>query len=195
MEDKKLTERAWEIVKRDWNSIPNFLSYLRFVLIPVFVWLYVAKKAYMWAAVVVVASFITDVLDGWVARTFHMTTEMGQILDPVADKATQITMFLCLVSRYKLAIPLVIIMVAKEINVGAIGVRIFRDTGKVEKAQWFGKAATFVIVAVAFALVLWFEIPANVADILLWIAIAFASFGFVMYVISLLREIEKAKKG
>lgn len=195
MEDKKLTERAWEIVKRDWNSIPNFLSYLRFVLIPVFVWLYVAKKAYMWAAVVVVASFITDVLDGWVARTFHMTTEMGQILDPVADKATQITMFLCLVSRYKLAIPLVIIMVAKEITVGAIGVRIFRDTGKVEKAQWFGKAATFVIVSVAFTLVLWFEIPANVADILLWIAIAFASFGFVMYVISLLREIKEAKKG
>jgi cardiolipin synthase len=195
MEEKKLTERAWEIIKRDWKSIPNFLSYLRFALIPVFVWLYVARKAYMWAAVVVIASFITDVLDGWVARTFHMTTEMGQILDPVADKATQITMFLCLVSRYKLAIPLVLIMVAKEITVGAIGVKLFRDTGKVEKAKWFGKITTFVIVAVAFALVLWFEIPANTADILLWIAIAFASFGFIMYVISLLKEIKEAKKG
>lgn len=195
MEDKKLIQRMADIIKRDWKSIPNFLSYLRFVLIPVFIWLYVGRKAYMWAAIVVVMSFVTDVLDGWVARTFHMTTEFGQILDPIADKATQISMFLCLLSRYKLALPLVIIMVAKEITVGAIGLKLFSDTGKVEKAQWFGKVATFVIVAVAFSLVLVYDIPANIADAMLWTAIGFAAFGFVMYVISLVREIKSAKKG
>lgn len=193
-EEKTIFQRAGAIIKRDWSSIPNFLSYIRFVLIPVFVWLYVVKKAYLWAAVVVAASFLTDVLDGWVARTFNMTTELGQILDPVADKATQIVMFLCLMSRYSLALPLVIIMAAKEVVVGFMGVKLFGETGKVEKARWYGKVATFVIMATAFSLVFFFDLPANIADILLWTAIGFASFGFAMYVIDLMRQLKTANK-
>lgn len=194
MKEKNVVSRALAIIRRDWNSIPNYLSYLRFLLIPVFVWLYVGRRAYMWAAVVIVASFITDVLDGWVARTFNMTTEWGQILDPIADKLTQITMFGCLASRYGIVIPLIVIMVLKEIVVGAMGVRVFSRTGKVGKARWYGKVATFVIVAAAFTLVLFYDIPYAAAEWIIWTACAFAAFGFVMYVISLVRELRAEKE-
>ncbi|MBQ1729399.1 MAG: CDP-alcohol phosphatidyltransferase family protein, partial [Oscillospiraceae bacterium] len=73
------------IIKRDWKTIPNCMSYFRIVLIPVFVILYV-NGWYRSAAVVIVISWFSDVADGFVARRFNMTSELGKVLDPVADK-------------------------------------------------------------------------------------------------------------
>ena len=90
-------------MKKDIFSIPNILSFIRILLIPIFVWLYVTAGTsgeYYLAAAVVVASGITDFLDGQIARRCNMITEFGKFLDPLADKLTQGTLFLCIAINY-----------------------------------------------------------------------------------------------
>ena len=109
-------------------NIPNQLSLLRILLIPVFAVLYLCggkQPYYLLSAVVLLLSGLTDVLDGYIARRFHMTSELGKILDPLADKLTQITVLICLVVLHPMA-----------------------------SSKWFGKVgtvmfyiATFIIIA------------------------------------------------
>ena len=77
-------------------TVPNLLSMLRLCMIPLFVWLYCAKEAFGATALVLVLSGITDIVDGFIARRFHMVSDFGKILDPIADKLTQAAMLLCL---------------------------------------------------------------------------------------------------
>ena len=81
-------------------SIPNIITIIRILLIPVVVsQLYL--KQYIWAFVLLLVSGVTDVADGYIARRFNMVTKLGTILDPVADKLMQFTVFTCL-AVYKL---------------------------------------------------------------------------------------------
>ena len=66
-------------------TIPNVLSFFRLALIPVIIVLY-AKNEVWWAFGMLVLSGVTDVVDGWVARTYHMVSNFGKAIDPVADK-------------------------------------------------------------------------------------------------------------
>ena len=95
-------------------TIPNLLSAFRLLLIPLFVWLYLQEK-YFYTGLVLLISGITDISDGFIARRFHMVSNVGKVLDPVADKLTQISMLICLVTRYPLMLILVVIMIFKEL--------------------------------------------------------------------------------
>jgi len=72
----------------DWLSIPNMLSYLRIVLIPVFIYLLTLRTLEAWtlAVIVFIIAAFTDFLDGWVARLLKQESEFGKFIDPVADK-------------------------------------------------------------------------------------------------------------
>ena len=75
--------------KKDLYTIPNIMSYIRLVLVPVFVTMYLRAETtseYIGAASVVLVSTLTDFLDGFIARSLHQVTELGKLLDPVADK-------------------------------------------------------------------------------------------------------------
>ena len=63
-------------------TIPNLLSFFRLCLIPVFAWLYCVQKEYIWTGIVLVISGLTDTADGLIARHFHMTSDLGKVLDP-----------------------------------------------------------------------------------------------------------------
>ena len=62
-------------------TIPNLLSLIRLLLIPVILWLYIGLKSNTWAITVIILSGLTDVVDGFIARTFHMISDFGKILD------------------------------------------------------------------------------------------------------------------
>lgn len=76
---------------KDWNTIPNWLSYIRIALIPVFAVLFYNDKEII-ALIVLVVSGSTDFFDGKLARKLNQVSDLGKLLDPVADKLTQITL-------------------------------------------------------------------------------------------------------
>ena len=79
--------------KTQARSIPNILSYFRFLLIPVFIVLYVRGDG-AWSFVTLAVSALTDILDGRIARKYDMVTNLGKVIDPIADKVTQAAMIL-----------------------------------------------------------------------------------------------------
>lgn len=80
---------------KDWKTIPNFLSYIRILLIPAIAVLYVKGYPY-WAIALIAISGLTDLFDGKIARKFNQVSDLGKILDPVADKLTIITVAILL---------------------------------------------------------------------------------------------------
>ena len=89
--------------KKEIFSSPNLMGYFRILLIPVFCYLYITaetEREYLYAALVVLLSSLTDLFDGKIARRFHMVTELGKALDPIADKLTHAALAICLATRY-----------------------------------------------------------------------------------------------
>lgn len=166
-------------------SIPNILGYGRILLIPVFVWLYCTAedtRDYVAAAAVIVLSGLTDKLDGWIARRFDMVTELGKVLDPVADKLTQCAIIICLAFRFELMRWVIVLFVFKEGFMAVMAFLLLQRKGrKLNGAKWFGKGCTAILYLVMFLLVLWPRLPAATANILMGISIAALLFSLVMY--------------
>jgi len=106
---------------KDWKkeilTIPNLLSLFRLILIPVYVIIYQNARRdadYYIAAGILAVSCLTDMIDGRIARHFNMISTVGKILDPLADKATQFTLILCLALKYPVLWYLVGLFVVKE---------------------------------------------------------------------------------
>ena len=81
-------------------TLPNLLSVIRLMLIPLIVYLYCFKKLYGEAVLFIILSGATDIVDGFIARKFNMISDFGKILDPIADKLTQVTVIFCLATRF-----------------------------------------------------------------------------------------------
>lgn len=146
--------------KKNILTIPNLLSLLRILMIPVIVWLYI-KNEYNLAVLFVLLSGITDVADGIIARKCNMVSDFGKILDPIADKLTQITLIICLSTKYPKMAWLISLFVAKEFIMALLGYITIRNTDSVNSAKWYGKLSTFVLYA---SMILMIVIP-NLSDI------------------------------
>ena len=100
--------------KEDLFKIPNLLCYLRILMVPLFIYLFLTE--YYWqSAVVVLLAAGTDILDGYIARHFNMTTDWGKFIDPVADKMMQFSMLILTIFKIKWVLILVICFTLKEI--------------------------------------------------------------------------------
>ncbi len=141
-------------VKWEW-TVPNVLSLIRIVLVPIFVvlyWLSINDMAYLyWALGMLVLSGLSDMFDGMIARRFNQISDMGKLLDPVADKLTQVAVVLCVALRHGELWWLFVICFVKEL-LQAVGSMVLMGKGlKVEGARWYGKAATVMFyVTMAF---------------------------------------------
>ena len=140
-------------------TIPNILSLVRLCLIPVFMWLYLGKGSVMWAAIVLVASGLTDLADGWIARRFDMISDLGKALDPIADKLTQAAVLLCLVFRFPALWVALGVLVVKEISLAVTALLALRKSGVVNGARWHGKVTTTLLYAVMFLHLAWPDMP------------------------------------
>ena len=100
-------------------TIPNLLSLIRILLIPVFVALFFHDEM-IWAALILIISGLTDTLDGYIARHFNMITNLGKVLDPIADKLTQAVVAFCLCVKMPAVIPL-FVLVAQASPLAPIG--------------------------------------------------------------------------
>ena len=163
-------------------TIPNILTYFRFIFIPLFVWMYL-KENYMAAGVILGLSALTDLFDGKIARKLNMVTELGILLDPVADKLTEGAVLLCLVIRYPLMWVLVAIYLLKEGFMTVAGAVMLKKKKKLGAAMWFGKVCTTVFYFVTLILIFWPQIPVQAANVLMLICGAMMLFTLVRYAI------------
>ena len=97
----------------------------------------------------------TDGADGYIARKYHMVSDLGKVLDPVADKLTQVVTLWLLASRCAGFRPLAALLLAKEAYMAAWGVFMVRRLGRPLSARWYGKAATAVLFAAVGIHLLW----------------------------------------
>ena len=185
------------IDKREIFSIPNLMGYFRILLIPLFSWMYCTADStgdYYAAAVVVGVSGLTDMFDGKIARRFHMITELGKFIDPLADKLTQAALLICLAIRYPLMRAVLVLFVIKEGFMAVMGALLLPRGKKLDGAMWFGKVCTAVLYAVLFLLLLLPGIGTMAANVLIGICGAFLLFSFLMY-IPVFRRMWKESEG
>lgn len=172
-------------------TIPNLLSLLRLLMIPAIVWLYCDAKNYIAAVGVIILSAVTDVADGIIARKFHMTSDFGKILDPLADKLTQAAMILCLTTRYSLMIPLIVEFILRELIMVILGYVTIRRKNSVNSSQWFGKLTTVMLYAVMMILILFPNIKlwlANTMIVICGITMLLSFGGYARFYWKLLRS-------
>jgi cardiolipin synthase len=165
--------RDW---KKDLFTIPNMLSLFRLALIPVYVGIYLRAESfvdYALAAGILAVSCLTDAIDGKIARRFHMISTIGKFLDPVADKATQFTLTVCLAIKYKVLWNLAILFVIKEGFQLTASIVQFRKGNMLTGALVTGKICTAVLFVSLILLVLLPDLPSAVYD---WITIIDAVF-------------------
>lgn len=174
-----------KIKKEELYSIPNCMGYFRILLIPVFCWIYLRAERpgdYYLAAGIILLSYITDFLDGQVARRFHMITEFGKFLDPVADKLTHGAVALCLVFRYEKMLYLFLLMILKEGFMAVMGIINLRHGRKLDGAKWFGKVCTGSLFVLLFLLVCWPAISGVWADRLISLEILIMALTLILYI-------------
>ena len=135
-----------------WN-VPNGLSLLRIVLVPVFVLLYLFHLDY-WAFGVLLVSGLTDLFDGMIARRFHQITDCGKLLDPLSDKLTQVAVVIALATRYRELLPLMVLCLLKESCQAVGGLLVLAKHHTVRGSKWFGKASTMIFYGCMLVLVL-----------------------------------------
>ena len=173
------------------------MGYFRILLIPLFSWMYCTADStgdYYAAAVVVGVSGLTDMFDGKIARRFHMITELGKFIDPLADKLTQAALLICLAIRYPLMRAVLVLFVIKEGFMAVMGALLLPRGKKLDGAMWFGKVCTAVLYAVLFLLLLLPGIGTTAANVLIGICGAFLLFSFLMY-IPVFRRMWKESEG
>ena len=122
------------------KQIPNMLTILRFLLIPIIIIL-AFEHNYIAAIVVLTISGFTDVLDGYIARKFNFITDFGKLMDPLADKATQVALLGTLTIQRIIPIWIIVIVIIKEFLMIS-GASFLYGKELVVSSKWYGKLAT-----------------------------------------------------
>ena len=123
-----------------FKHIPNILTIIRFLLIPVIV-VFCLQENYILAIIFLTVSGITDILDGLIARKYNLITDFGKLMDPLADKATQVSLLTILVIKNMIPIWILVIVVLKEFCMVS-GASFLYGKELVVSSKWYGKLAT-----------------------------------------------------
>ena len=162
-------------------TVPNLFSLFRLLLIPVIVWLYWFQKDYFPAGALLILSGLTDLADGYIARHFNAVSNVGKILDPIADKLTQAAMLFCLVTRFPLMAAPFGFLVIKELFIGTTGLLMIRKTGKVVGADFHGKVATTLLYAMMILHIFWIDITPEISAVTIVICLISMAFTLLVY--------------
>lgn len=165
--------------------VPNTLTVIRFLLIPIILYS-VIEGNYLLAFILFSISGLTDIADGFIARKFNLTSNFGKLMDPLADKLTQISMLTILVVKNMIPVWILVIVALKEITM-VCGASFLYGKDVVVYSRWYGKLATvlFYLAIVSSLLIKQFNVPNWVSDIdlyLYYMALLTTVFALVMYI-------------
>jgi len=138
------------------KHVPNILTIIRFILIPIILY-FVLTGQYIAAFIMLTISGITDILDGIIARKFNCITNFGKLIDPLADKTTQISILTALTFKGIIPLWMLIVVFVKEFVMIA-GASFLYGKELVVSSRWFGKLATvlfYVAIVCSFFITYW----------------------------------------
>ena len=180
--------------KEDLINIPNVLCYIRILLVPVFIVLFL-KELYWQSALVIVVASATDIVDGWIARHFNMITDWGKFIDPLADKLMQFAMLIMAIFKNPWVSILVGIFALKEAIMLGVGLYIYHKGNNLNGAMWCGKLSTVVLDASLFLIILLPNKYINDGFVFILIAISatFLILSFIIYMREYIRMYKEMK--
>jgi len=174
-------------------TLPNVLTLLRLLLIPLIVWLYNYEKDYRSTLVVLLISGATDVVDGIIARRFNMISDFGKAFDPFADKLTQMAMLYCLITRFPYMTAVLVALVIKEVITAITALISIKKTGVVNGAVWHGKLTTVTIYSMIVIHLIWYKIKVSCSLIMVGITLGIMVMSFIMYVVQNIKTVKDNK--
>ena len=140
-------------MKKYFKYVPNILTLIRFLLIPIIITL-LSQGKYIDAIIVFSISGITDILDGVIARKFNFISDFGKLMDPLADKFTQLSMLVMLTVKKIIPLWIVIVVFIKEFCM-ICGASFLYGKELVVSSKWYGKASTTLFyIAIVVSLIL-----------------------------------------
>lgn len=182
--------------KKEILTIPNLLSLIRLLLIPVYIVIYLnadESHEYLIAGLILAVSCLTDAVDGMIARQFNMMSRFGKLLDPIADKLTQFSLTLCLSLRYPVLHQVLALLVIKEIfQLTAVIVNLRRGK-ELAGALIMGKICTTVLFVSLISLVLFPNIDPKLVEIIAIVDFVFLSAAFVQYIFAFFGKYKKVQ--
>lgn len=137
-------------------NLANALTTGRILVIPLFLYFFFAEfpNHYLWAGVVFVFSGLTDFFDGYIARTHNLTSKLGRLLDPLADKLSMISAFISLAIMELLPLWIILIILIREVAILSGAVFVYLTGNDIIFPSRFGKFATFCLYGLAAASIL-----------------------------------------
>ena len=142
------------------KQIPNILSFIRLLMVPAFAILFFNEFAHhrLFALIVFIAAGITDVVDGYLARRNGWITDLGKLLDPLADKLMQITAFVSLAIKSKVMLVIAAMICVKDMLMLIGGIVLAKKGAKdLVVSKWYGKLNTFVLAITISVMILYYE--------------------------------------
>lgn len=181
------------------KHIPNALTILRFILIP-FIVIYIVQDKYIEAFIFLTISGITDILDGIIARKFNFITNFGKLIDPLADKITQISILVTLALKDIIPMWILVIVFIKEFVMVA-GASFLYGKELVVSSKWYGKLSTvlfYLAIVSSFVIKYWNSVAQDIGNsvaflpefdiYIYYLAIATTIFSLIMYYITFYRQ-------
>ncbi len=168
-----------------FKHIPNILTVLRFLFIPIILY-FIFTGNYILGFIFFTISGITDILDGFIARRFNLISNFGKLMDPLADKLTQISVLATLVAVEIIPVWILFIVIFKEL-IMVIGASFLYGKDVVVYSKWYGKLATvlFYLAIVISLITKQFNITGfwvNLSLIIYYIAVTSTIFSLIMYI-------------
>lgn len=174
---------------KDWKkevlTIPNMLSLFRLVLIPVYITIYLSAQQpgdFFIAAAILAVSCLTDLIDGKIARHFNQISTIGKILDPLADKATQFALILCLALQYPFVWYLAALFIVKESFQLIAGLINLKRGRMLKGALYSGKICTTVLFISLIVIVMIPDLSTNIINAITVVDLIFMTVALGNYI-------------
>lgn len=171
--------------KKDCFTIPNMLSLFRLVLIPVYIVIYLnatESREYFIAGAILAVSCLTDMIDGQIARRFNMISTVGKVLDPLADKLTQLALTICLSIKYPVLLVVLVLLLVKELFQAIVAYVMFRRGKALPGALMAGKVCTTVLFVSLIVLVLIPQLDYKIVCAIAFTDTFFLAYAFISYI-------------
>lgn len=167
-------------IGRELRSIPNLLSILRLLLVPVFLWLLLADGFLGWSLIVLAAAGASDWLDGQIARRFNMVTKLGKVLDPAADRLYIFASLIGLTINGNIPLWFAIILISRDVMLLLVYPVLATHGYGPLPVHFLGKAGTFALLY-ALPLLLMADVWPAAEFIILPLGWGFAFWGIGLY--------------